>query len=65
MSVVKGLRDLQQVMGRPHGNLKTSNVLLSSPRIRWEAQVVLSDPAPPQLLSRGADSQMICFSWGS
>jgi hypothetical protein len=27
MSVLKGLRDLQQVAGRPHGNLKPSNVL--------------------------------------
>src|SRR6185436_14726790 len=52
MSVLRGLRDLQQIAGRPHGNLKPSNVLLSSIDAQ-EARVVLTDPAPPQWLARG------------
>jgi len=52
MGTLKALRDLQQVMGRPHGNLKPSNILLSSDELR-DAQVVLSDPAPPQAVASG------------
>jgi hypothetical protein len=51
-SVVKGLRDLQQVASRPHGNLKPSNVLISSADPQ-EARTVLTDPAPAQSVARG------------
>jgi len=43
---------LQQVMARPHGNLKASNILLSGDEARY-AQVVLSDLAPPQSVASG------------
>src|SRR4051812_21344283 len=52
MSGLRGPRDLQQVAERPHGNLKPSNVLLSSIDPQ-EARVVLTDPAPPPRLARG------------
>src|SRR6266568_386641 len=52
MSVVKALRDFQQVAGRPHGNLKPSNVLLSSSDA-GEAQIALTDAAPQARLARG------------
>ncbi|HEV8290310.1 MAG TPA: hypothetical protein VGP94_00235, partial [Tepidisphaeraceae bacterium] len=55
MSVIKGLRDLQQLAGRPHGNLKPSNVLLSSADAQ-EARVALTDPAPAGLVARGEAS---------
>jgi hypothetical protein len=52
MSVLKGLRDLQQLTGRPHGNLKPSNVLISGGDLET-AEVALCDPAPPNLLAVG------------
>jgi len=52
MAVVRGLRDLQHVAGRPHGNLKPSNVLLSSSDAA-SAQIALTDPAPNAQVARG------------
>ncbi len=45
-SVVAGVQDLKRICGRPHGNLKPTNVLIGGgARIR-EAEVVISDPLP-------------------
>ncbi|HEV8604613.1 MAG TPA: SUMF1/EgtB/PvdO family nonheme iron enzyme [Tepidisphaeraceae bacterium] len=52
MSALKGLRDLQQISGRPHGNLKPSNVLLS-PGDPADAHIALTDPAPAGQVARG------------
>ena len=46
-SVVGGLIELKRTCGRPHGNLKPSNVLLRELRGRSQPQVALCDPAPP------------------
>ena len=46
-SVVSGLSDLKALAGRPHGNLKASNVLISSRGNVAVAGAVLTDPAPP------------------
>jgi hypothetical protein len=43
-SVVAGLAELRALAGRPHGNLKASNVLLAGEV--EDGAVVLSDPAP-------------------
>lgn len=45
-SVVAGLIELKDVAGRSHGNLKASNVLISSRGDVAVAGAVLSDPAP-------------------
>ncbi len=52
MSMLKGLRDLQQISGRPHGNLKPSNVLLGSGDLA-ETHIALTDPAPAGQVARG------------
>lgn len=46
-SVVKGLAELKQVCGRPHGNLRATNVLISG------SKVVLSDPLPDEQVDAG------------
>lgn len=44
-AVVQGLIELKQAAGRPHGNLKPSNVLLSGKSDIARARVLLTDPA--------------------
>lgn len=44
-SVVEGLRELKQVAGRPHGNLKATNVLISGRGEVAVAGAALTDPA--------------------
>ncbi|MBN2271768.1 MAG: SUMF1/EgtB/PvdO family nonheme iron enzyme [Sedimentisphaerales bacterium] len=43
-SVVCGLLELKQALGRPHGNLKPSNILISQHLDLPNAEVVLCDP---------------------
>lgn len=42
--VVTGLRELRRATGKPHGNIKPSNILMSGGRIA-RSRVALSDPA--------------------
>jgi formylglycine-generating enzyme required for sulfatase activity len=50
-SIVDGLRELRAVCGRAHGNLKPSNVLLSSHHLP-SAKLALADPAPKAAVSQ-------------
>jgi sulfatase modifying factor 1 len=43
-SVAEGLTELKQAAGRPHGNLKATNVLMAAAEDVTQAQIVLSDP---------------------
>ena len=45
-SVVKGLLELKEICGRPHGNLKPTNVLLSRAGDVRRTGVFLTDPRP-------------------
>jgi formylglycine-generating enzyme required for sulfatase activity len=45
-SVVGGLTALRQACGRPHGNLKATNILIGGRRNVAKAMIVLSDPLP-------------------
>jgi TPR repeat protein len=47
--VIKGLEELNQLCRRPHGNLKTSNVLIADPDLD-PTEVYLSDPCPDEQL---------------
>src|SRR2546421_2451068 len=47
--VIKGLEELNQYCRRPHGNLKTSNVLIADPDLD-PTEVYLSDPCPDEQL---------------
>jgi len=56
-SVVEGLRELKWICGRPHGNLKPSNVLIEGEGSIKQGKVVLTDPLPSSRLdakARGA-----------
>jgi len=52
-SVVKGLLELRESAGRPHGNLKPSNVLIRSGEDVAKTRVVLTDPMPTTELELG------------
>jgi len=43
-SIVKGLIELKQECGRPHGNLKATNVLIAGTGDISQTKIVLSDP---------------------
>ncbi len=47
-SVLKGLFELKQKCGRPHGNLKPANVLMGGAGTTSQATIVLSDPLPDE-----------------
>ncbi|MBN1508253.1 MAG: SUMF1/EgtB/PvdO family nonheme iron enzyme [Sedimentisphaerales bacterium] len=49
-SVTKGLLALKRACGRPHGNLKPANILITRRRALTGQRVVLSDPCPGSLL---------------
>src|SRR3954463_11811484 len=54
--IIKGLEELNQLCRRPHGNLKTSNVLIADPDLD-PTEVYLSDPcADDQLPAENADA---------
>jgi len=50
-SVIRGLIDLRKSPGRPHGNLKPSNILLANSIDLSAAVVHLADPAPDGVLN--------------
>jgi len=47
-SVAKGLLELKQACGRPHGNLKATNILIAGEGDISQAKIVLSDPLPDE-----------------
>ncbi|HUW19629.1 MAG TPA: SUMF1/EgtB/PvdO family nonheme iron enzyme [Sedimentisphaerales bacterium] len=47
-SVVRGLIELKEGCGRPHGNLKPTNVLIAGAGDISETTIVLSDPLPDE-----------------
>src|SRR2546423_13178342 len=47
--IIRGLEELNQLCRRPHGNLKTSNVLIADPDLD-PTEVYLSDPCPDEQL---------------
>ncbi|MDT8303296.1 MAG: SUMF1/EgtB/PvdO family nonheme iron enzyme, partial [Sedimentisphaerales bacterium] len=49
-SVAKGLVELKQACGRPHGNLKATNVLIAGEGDLSQTSIVLSDPLPDRHL---------------
>src|SRR6266850_4322311 len=54
--IIKGLQELNQLCRRPHGNLKTSNVLIADPDLD-PTEVYLSDPcSDEQLPAENADA---------
>ncbi|MHC4111730.1 MAG: hypothetical protein ACYSUY_11690, partial [Planctomycetota bacterium] len=48
-SVAKGLMELKESCGRPHGNLKATNVLISGTEDISQGKIVLCDPLPDEL----------------
>jgi formylglycine-generating enzyme required for sulfatase activity len=49
-SVAKGLMELKESCGRPHGNLKATNVLISGTEDISQGKIVLCDPLPDDLI---------------
>jgi len=47
-SVTQGLIELKQTCGRPHGNLKANNILISGEGDLSQTSIVLSDPLPDE-----------------
>ncbi|MBC8471628.1 MAG: SUMF1/EgtB/PvdO family nonheme iron enzyme [Planctomycetes bacterium] len=47
-SVAKGLVELKQACGRPHGNLKATNILIVGEGDLLQTSIVLSDPLPDE-----------------
>ncbi len=45
-SVTKGLIELKKACGRPHGNLKATNILIAGKGDMSQTTIVLSDPLP-------------------
>jgi serine/threonine protein kinase len=45
-SIAKGLIELKQTCGRPHGNLKATNILIAGEGDISQTSIVLSDPLP-------------------
>ncbi len=56
-SIAAGLLTLKRVCGRPHGNLKFSNVLVTKHRDVSKAKVVLCDPLPAGYLEEEIHSK--------
>ena len=48
-SVAKGLMELKESCGRPHGNLKATNVLISGTEDISQKKIVICDPLPDEL----------------
>ncbi len=47
-SVARGLVELKQACGRPHGNLKATNILIAGEGDISQAKIALSDPLPDE-----------------
>ena len=56
-SITAGLLTLKRVCGRPHGNLKFSNILVTKHRDVSKAKVVLCDPLPAVYLEEEIHSK--------
>ena len=54
-AVVAGLRELEAIDGRAHGNLKPTNVLVSDLQLDLQSRIVLTDPASPSEVSETTD----------
>lgn len=54
----KGLLELQRAAGRPHGNLKPTNVLIRMGRRGGSARAVLSDPLPTSRIDHDRDAAL-------
>ncbi|MGD8500223.1 MAG: hypothetical protein PVJ86_06220, partial [Phycisphaerales bacterium] len=54
-SIVKGLIELKEECGRPHGNLKATNVLVAGAGEISQTRIVLSDPLSDEQLGSKAD----------
>jgi len=57
-SIVRGLLALKHACGRPHGNLKFTNILITRRRALTKEKVVLSDPCPRSLLDEDTHAKM-------
>ncbi len=53
-SIVRGLLALRQACQRPHGNLKSTNILIAGHRDLSQAKIVLCDPLPDRHLDPDA-----------
>ena len=51
-SAAKGLVELKQACGRPHGNLKTTNILIAGEGDISQTTIVLSDPLPDEHIEK-------------
>ena len=51
-STAKGLVELKQACGRPHGNLKTTNILIAGEGDISQTTIVLSDPLPDEHIEK-------------
>ena len=49
-SVAKGLIELKKACGRPHGNLKATNILIDGEGDITQTRILLSDPLPGELI---------------
>jgi hypothetical protein len=56
-SIVRGLLALQQACQRPHGNLKSTNILIAGRRDLSKATIVLCDPLPDRHLDPSAHAK--------
>jgi hypothetical protein len=57
-SVVRGLLALKRACGRPHGNLKFTNILIARRGTFAPEKVVLSDPCPSSQLDEDTHARM-------
>jgi hypothetical protein len=57
-SVVRGLLALKHACGRPHGNLKFTNILIARGGALTKERIVLSDPCPSSQLDEDTHAKM-------
>jgi len=54
-SIAKGLIELKEECGRPHGNLKATNVLIAGTGEISQTRIVLSDPSSDEQIDRNVN----------
>ena len=54
-SITKGLTELKEKYGRPHGNLKATNVLIAGTGDTAQTKIVLTDPSPEESIDNEAE----------
>jgi len=54
-SITKGLLELKEKCGRPHGNLKATNVLIVGTEDTSRTKIVLTDPSPEESIDSEAE----------